>query len=350
VACAARLNDGTLIQHILCNTEFSTKKLMHSACDALAAVYPESWSRNLPDFFLQSDKLFLLSKLFRNRRQSFIRDDYNPGKMDLNMFVPEVIRTIGRLGNKSAIEYIWSFFDGADENPTTRLEAALALMRLGNSTVLTHCMKNWRMNLWMSIPIVLMQPNNQNVLQMYRPTDIKHSDYLTALGLSGQPSDISLLIDYLRDDKDASYAAESLYIITGVELYETVFVSEELEVDELFDDEREGMIQEQGSKSPLLGNKANAVRRLSRNPDDWGRWWSQNKMHYTVEQRYRFGIPITKTNLIKNLQINSFSSVARRMTLEELKLRFGLELPLEIDMTVSEQIAVLGNYSGRQLN
>ena len=62
---------------------------------------------------------------------------------------------------------------------------------------------------------------------------------LIAWGVLGELSAVRHLVDRLEDEKVADAAATALHTITGANLREDVFISEAVEEDEMFDDERE---------------------------------------------------------------------------------------------------------------
>ena len=62
-------------------------------------------------------------------------------------------------------------------------------------------------------------------------------DSLVALGLLGDISALTILFQQLSQENLAESAALELYCITGADLFEEVFIPEEIDKDELFEEE-----------------------------------------------------------------------------------------------------------------
>jgi hypothetical protein len=161
---------------------------------------------------------------------------------------------------------------------------------------------------------------------------------LTALGLLGDPESVSLLMPRLVEPASAASAAMALRYLTGARLYETVFIPDEIDVDELFESEREQLKQgktlDRGDGRPF----GSTVTRLSQNPEDWKRWWQANAARFTPGVRYRNGEPFSPARLIEMLTDEQAPYQLRQYCSEELAIRYQHDFGFETDMPVSCQI------------
>jgi hypothetical protein len=169
------------------------------------------------------------------------------------------------------------------------------------------------------------------------------TDCLTALGLVGDPASVPLLISRLEQEDAAASAATALQCLTGAALYETVFVPDEVDEDELFESEREQLKQ---GKKPTRGDGrpwGSNVTRLSQKPDDWQKWWAENGSSFDPGIRYRNGKPYSPASLLGALESEHTSHRMRQWAYEELVIRYGMDVPFEADMPVAKQMRALQN-------
>ena len=78
-----------------------------------------------------------------------------------------------------------------------------------------------------------------NVLSDIVRSDKVTNEALVALGMLGDLGSVQHIFNCLVNPERAMAAAVALQTITGAELYEEVFVPDEIDPDELFDEERE---------------------------------------------------------------------------------------------------------------
>jgi len=118
------------------------------------------------------------------------------------------------------------------------------------------------------------------------------NDCLIALGLLGHLTAVKALYSSLGNKDLARSAATGLYLITGAEIYEEVYVPEEIDEDELFEEELEAYRRE--GKVPTKPDGqffGESIRRLSQNPQDYENWLRENKSRFNPAYRYRLGKP-----------------------------------------------------------
>jgi hypothetical protein len=168
---------------------------------------------------------------------------------------------------------------------------------------------------------------------------------LIALGLLGEISIFEVLLTYLKNEEFAESAVLALNLITGAELYEDVFVPEQIDEDELFENElekfREGQVPSRSDGEPY----GITVTRLSQKPEDWQKWWVENKSRFKPGIRYRNGEPYSPACLLNNLEFEKSPRIFRQLAYEELVIRYGIDFPFETDMLVSQQKDAIVNYA-----
>jgi hypothetical protein len=167
-------------------------------------------------------------------------------------------------------------------------------------------------------------------------------DCLIALGLLGNLSAVSALFSSLTKEDLARSAATGLYLITGAELHEEIFIPDEIDEDELSEEELEayrtkGTVPTKPNGEPF----GEIVRRLSQNPRDWQAWFRENQSRFNPNDRYRLGKPYTPASLLETLMSEISPYRARQLAIEELKIRYGADFSIEADMPVHAQKRVL---------
>jgi hypothetical protein len=87
------------------------------------------------------------------------------------------------------------------------------------------------------------------------------------------------------------------------------------------------------------------INRLSQNPQDWENWLRENKSRFNAKYRYRVGRPYSPAALLETLISETSPYRARQLAIEELKIRYNADFPLEADMPVFKQEMVLNQIS-----
>jgi hypothetical protein len=137
----------------------------------------------------------------------------------------------------------------------------------------------------------------------------------------------------------------ALQLITGAQLYEEVFIPDAIDEDELFEEERERFRQGQIPTRPDGQPFGTTVTRLSQNPEDWQKWWTENRGRFDPRIRYRNGKPYSPACLLENLQSDRSRRKIRQLAYEELVIRYGIDFPFETDMLVVQQKQALAKYA-----
>lgn len=121
-----------------------------------------------------------------------------------------------------------------------------------------------------------------------------------------------------------------------------MFIPDDIDEDVLFEEEREAYRKE-GKVPTTPGGEpfGETVRRLSQNPHDWEVWFRENQSRFNPNYRYRLGRPYTPACLFETLISETSPYRARQYAIEELKIRYGADFPIEADMPVHAQERIL---------
>jgi uncharacterized protein (TIGR02270 family) len=316
-----------------------------AAADALKDEMPSAWTRDFVTLLDSGEPKLapVLARVFAYNRVPCEPQLLSAVRRCAAPALPVVVWAIGRVGTLSATEPLLDYL-GSEEEPV-RAAAALALARMGEPRAVDSCLDQARSNSWPILPLCLAGGRRALPLLTELTENIGGADYLTALGLLGDPISIPLLISRLAASATAASAATALQCLTGAGLSETVFVPDELDEAELFEAEREQIKQgkplDRGDGRPF----GSTVTRLSQNPDDWNRWWRTNSSRFTPGMRYRNGGLFSPGRLIEMLSDERTPHQLRRYCSEELATRYQNDFGLETDMPVNRQVAKLAEAS-----
>ena len=159
------------------------------------------------------------------------------------MYYPPVIWALGRVGEQAAHEALLPLLEHQDD--AVRAAAAQSLLRFGETEVISRSISRAPFDDWPVTALGLGGGRNASKVLLDR---VKRggadNDCLIALGLLGHLSAVKALYSSLGNEDLARSAATGLYLITGAEIYEEVYVPEEIDEDELFEEELEAYRKE----------------------------------------------------------------------------------------------------------
>ena len=251
-----------------------------------------------------------------------------------------VIRALGRLRERSAVNLLLAEVKNEDEAVSSA--ALWSLLRMGGLQAIGHCLGVVAEKPSAVIPLALCGGRSAlpALLGLARP-DTALPGSLLALGLLGESTAAELLMAKLGGEC-AEATALALNLLTGAELYERVFIPDEVDEDELFPEEleaykKDGKVPAKPDGTPY----GEWVTRLSQNPQEWSEWWAQNGQVFQPGIRYRNGTPFSPASLLENLQHEKTPHKIRQLAYEELVIRYDVDFPFEADMRVSDQLKVL---------
>ncbi len=159
-----------------------------------------------------------------------------------------------------------------------------------------------------------------------------------ALGLLGELSAVRPLLAMLSDEEVGGDAAQALHIITGAPLFERVFVAETMAQDEMFEQEWTHFSATGEAPSRVDGRHfgENALR-LTRDPAVWERWLRTHASRFSAGPRYRLGRLCSPAVIALALTSDDIAAPLRGHFLEELVIRYDIDLEIEPVQFVAEQ-------------
>jgi uncharacterized protein (TIGR02270 family) len=252
---------------------------------------------------------------------------------------------LGRIREHGArVPLFNTYLNHRDEN--VRAEAALTLLRLGEKQALQHCITRAGHETWPSIALGLGGvPEAFPKLYQMASSEQVDSNCLLALGLFGDSRAVDILLHRLGSGELVDSASLALFMLTGADLHEEVFVPEEIEEEDLFEEERE-RLEKGESLFPQGEEPGITFSRISQKREDWTGWWEENKSRFSAGIRYRCGKPCTPGGLLENLEDERSPGILRGFAHEELVIRYGKDFPFELEMTVAQQQKAMGEYRG----
>jgi len=341
-----RQNRKDLVLGVLEELAPEDAESIQAVSDALKHELPEDWLNEFVSMLSEGDQKLIpiLANIFGFRRLKAGTALLKALEVTPADSLPTVIRALGRLREQDALAPLLKHI--RHQNESVHSATALALLRLGEQTTIDHCLQNVRSQSWVFIPLGLGGNHSAvNVLLKMATSDNADTDCLIALGLLGDISAIDTLFSELINNKVAESAATALQLITGAQLYEEVFVPDEIDEDELFEEElkkfEEGQVPTRLDGEPF----GTTITRLSQKPEDWQKWWVENKSHFNPAIRYRNGKPYSPACLLENLESEKSPRIVRQMAYEEFVIRYGIDFPFETDMLVSQQKQALAKYA-----
>ncbi len=157
------------------------------------------------------------------------------------------------------------------------------------------------------------------------------------IGLDGIPDKIPALIEKLSLAESAEQAAFALNLIAGADLFEEVFIPDEIDKDMLFDDELEKLKKGEPLYPPGKEPGIN-ITRLSQNPKSWQTFWEDNKNRFDPNSRYRNGELYCPACLVENLKSKIYPNYIRKLVYQELVFNYNIDVPFDTSMLVKEQL------------
>jgi uncharacterized protein (TIGR02270 family) len=332
-----------MVAQLLQKLDLEDSESVKAVTDALKYEFQDGWASAFARLFSEGNgKLIpLIAKVFGYRRLGQAQAAVTPLEKLTNDALPDVLWTLGRLGDRRATPRILPFLQHDAE--TVRSAAALALLRLGHRETVEFCHAKVRLEPWAALPLSLAGgPQAVTVLRNLLTEGQAKPEYLFALGLLGDLSTVPTILEYLADTELAEHAALALQLMTGADLFEEVFIPEEISEDELFEDElvkfkESGEIPMRPDGQPFGEN----IVRLSQRPEDWQTWFEENGSSFKRGLRYRYGLPYSPAALLRNLESENGRTVFRWPANEELVIRYGMAIPFEVDLPVTHQQALL---------
>jgi len=316
--------------------------------DALNHELPAEWKEEFIRILSEGDQKLIpvVAKLAGYQRLPFERELLATLQQNNSQAVSNIIWAIGRVREQYARTLLFNkYLKHEDEDESVCYATALALLRIGDPQTLDHCLHSVHSGNWPLLPLGLGGNRSTAAVLIESATNNKASaDCLIALGLLGDISAVDTLLSGLGNTDFAESAALALNLITSAGIYEEVFIPEEIDEDELFEEELEKLKRGE-SLYPPGEEPGITITRISQKPEDWRKWWVENKSHFNPAIRYRNGKPYSPACLLENLESEKSPRIVRQMAYEEFVIRYGIDFPFETDMLVSQQKQTIAKYS-----
>ncbi|MBW2738936.1 MAG: hypothetical protein JRE64_08820 [Deltaproteobacteria bacterium] len=346
VSVFCRQNRLDFVQECLETLDPEDTERVQAISDALNHELPSEWKDEFIRILSEGDQRLIpvVAKLIGYRRLSSGKELLQALQQNNAQSASNIIWSIGRVREQYARVLLFNkYLKHEDESVCSA--TAIALLRIGDPQILDHYLSSAHSGNWPFLLLGLGGNRSTVAVLIESATNNKASaDCMIALGLLGDISAVDTLLSDIGDADFAGSAAMALNLITGAGIYEEVFIPEEIDEDELFEEELEKLKRGE-SLYPPGKEPGTTITRLSQKPEDWQKWWVENKSHFNPAIRYRNGKPYSPACLLENLQSEKSFHQVRQLAYEELVIRYGIDFPFETDMLVSEQKQAIAKYA-----
>ncbi len=315
--------------------------VVRAAAEALLSDAPTSWREHLIGL-LQSDRpLAAVAARAAGYRRFRCEDVLSSRLTELSPSgLEEVAWALGRVGTSAAVEGLTRLLASDDEGVCET--AAIAIMRLGDDRPLRHAMESARTHRWARRVLGIGGgPKSVRILLDHVDGGVADVDTILSLGLLGDLSAVATLLDLLSHPELAGAAAVALNTITGAEQHARVFIPDDFDPDALLPKEREAYLRD-GTVPTRAGEPFGSwQRRPLLDRAGWTAWLTAHRQDFTRGVRWRFGHPHGPGALFECLNASTSPNTVRAATYDEFVVRFGLDVPFEVDLPVSMQRRML---------
>ena len=338
-----RQNKGDLIAKAWKNLGSEDSKSIKAISDALKDECPDNWQESLGQIFLDDYiALFpVVAPVFGYRRFRAVSTLLHSLQKAPDDVLPSIIWALGRTGDEKTREALLPYLNHKEDVVCSA--AALSLLRFGEGSVVARILPLVTSGNWTHIPLGLSGGESDFICLLdVAKQGIASTDILLALGLMGEISAVPVLLSCLDNKGLAKSASIALQLMTGAGLFEEVFVPEEIDEDELFDEEltlyrTNGEVPKKPDGQPF----GEIITRLSQNTQEWNNWLETNRSRFQPNVRYRCGVPYSPMCLLETLLSEHSPNYVRQLAIEELKIRYAADFPIEADMPVVQQDSAL---------
>jgi len=348
VCVFCRQTQASLLAEILHSLDFQDPEKLRAVVDALKYEFPKEWKDYCAQALARSQTTMLLpvlAELCGYQRLALGEQLHHFLLTDTVKVNPAVVRAIGRLFVRDAQETLWQLL--RHEQEAVCEAALLALLRLGDQRALQSCYLLVQTKSWPYLAFGLGGSRSvSSLLRDVVTAGRAKSECILALGLLGDLSSLKALHTCLAEPELAGSAALALNLITGADLYEEVFIPEEIDEDELFEHElkayrEEGKVPTRADGKPF----GTTVVQLSQDAETWKKWFLENASKFQPEKRYRNGKLYSPACLLENLTAEKTPYSIRQNAYEELVIRYGVDFPFEADLPVGNQLTIISAIS-----
>ncbi|QTA85821.1 Uncharacterized protein dnm_018360 [Desulfonema magnum] len=341
-----RQNRLDLVQEVLEELDAEDEERVQAVSDALNHELPVNWQNEFIRMLSEGDQKLvpIVARLIGYQRLPAKRELFHvalrPKSSDS---LPVLFWAIGRVRDPNAIDLLLNYVQHKDEAICS--VAALAALRIGEPQTINECLRYAETENWPLLPLGLGGGSSAiSVLLRIASGGNVSVDCLISLGLLGDISAMDTLLYHIGNTELAESAALAMNLITGAALYEEVFIPEDIDEDELFEEELE-KLKKGESLYPPGEESGTTITRVSQKPEDWHDWWTENKSRFSPGIRYRNGKPYSPACLLENLKSEKSIRQVRQFAYEELVIRYDIDFPFETDMFVVQRKQAIAKYA-----
>jgi uncharacterized protein (TIGR02270 family) len=331
------------IKPILLELDYGDMEVVQAAADALKWELPDSWKDDTLELLNEAPACApLIAILAGFRRWSSEAPRLHQVLPEQSTGVAQTLWALGRLPDPKSTTLLLDRLD--NEDPDVCSAARLALLRLGDKSVLNKVLENSEPEDWPFLLLGLGGDQNQvKALNSVVATGQANPDCLLALGLLGELASFDTLVNQLENQDLAPSAAMALNLITGAKLYEEAFIPDKIDEDELLEEELEKLKKGENLYLPDQQPGINLTR-ITQDPNTWKQWYAANQARFQPGLRYRNGKPYSPATLVDNLSSETCPGPIRRLVGEELAIRYGVDLSFEVDHPIAQQKQIITKY------
>lgn len=339
-----RIHRMQLAFDLIRQVDHSDADCCNALCAAMKLEMPTSWKDHLLQLNKKDDEKYvqLVLSVFGFRRFSI--SALNFGNIeDSEQGVSQAMAwALGRIGGASAAKKLHELLSSPFYD--VRRAASIALLRLGDDRPVKHGMLAAQSDNWPRMALGIA--GNKQCVNIF--LDIVQgnrvdADAILGLGLLGDLRAVAPLLKLLDNDDFCESASIALNTITGAGLSAEVFVAEEFDEDELFDDElesyrKDGSLPKRHDGSPFGSWEVRPLREQA----TWRQWLDSNRQRFSRDKRWRHGMPYGPRALIASIKDESTPNVIREAAYDELTARYAMAIPFEYDLSLIQQDSIIG--------
>lgn len=342
VCVFCRQRQADLLSERLQGLEYEAKQKVTAVADALKYELPADWSVFVDKAVARGDaRLTPLLAVVCGYRRLPSGVALLQGLAATPVPATAILDALGRLNVGEAQTALERCLGHSDVS--VKSAAMLALLRLGVKEPLQQYYLGARKGSSPGIVLGLGGARSvTHVLLEIAGSGKADADCLLGLGLLGDPAALQMLYDSLKNPALVDSACLALTWITGAQLFDEIYVPEEVNEDELFEKELEAWRERKEAPKRADGKPfGKTVQKLSPDKEIWKRWFSANAAKFDPNLRYRSGKPYSPSCLVENLADERSDHRFRRFAAEELVIRYGCDVPFEVDMPVKRQLQAI---------
>jgi len=335
-----------LLSVVFANLESTDTERITAVCEALIHEDLVGWEEKILGLIADQPPLAYLAMQLKGYKRLSAGPDMLTAMKNAEAEIQcAAIWSLGRLRTPQAREPLFQLCLHHQEDGV-RAAAALALLRLGEPEILTVCSSRAERESWPFLALGLGGSlQAAALLRRIAATERITVEGILALGLLGDIASIDVLYQMMLDKHFAEAAASALFLVTGADLFEEIFIPEKIEEDELFEEEKEKLRRGESLTPPGSPPSGTTLRRISQKAKDWHEWWAANSSRFSTGVRYRNGVPYSSAGLVENLQSENLPRKLRQLVYEELVIRYGADFPFDTGMFVAQQKQAIARYA-----